>query len=222
MSGLVVGFPLYHQVPSSFFTRWLAIDQSPVIGTVTVDGAYLPVSMQTIVDRALDIPDWERLVVFEHDMIAPQDALVRISHYGPEHAVVGSMYFGHQEPHTAVCYIAQPDGTFSPITPQTVKSWCDDPGLHRCDAVGFGLTSIARHVLEDWNPDIPMFGINDRYGSHDIWFCDKAREQGYDVYIDSGLICDHLTQVPIGISRNQDCAYMIDGAKILDFEYAEA
>lgn len=221
MSKLAVGFPLYHQVPARWFSRWLALDRSQVHCEVTVDGAYLMTSMEMIVEKALQNTGWDRLVIYEHDMIPPLDALYRMSHYSPEHAVVGSMYFRHDKPHTAICYINQSDGRYLPITPQTVKSWCDEPGLYQCGAVGFGLTSIARNVLEDWNPDLPMFGHDGRVGSHDIWFCEKARQQGHGVYIDSGIICDHLTTVPIGLSHNQDCASMINGADIIDFSYAE-
>lgn len=219
MNRLLVGFPLYYQVPASWFSRWLGLDRSSVACTVTINGAYLLSSMEQIVQRALERDDWDRLVIYEADMLPPPDALVRMAHYDPQQAVVGSMYFRHEEPHTAIVYVEAPGESFAPITPQTVADWCADPGLYRCGAVGFGLTSIARHVLEDWNPDVAMFGHDGRVGSHDIWFCERAGEQGHEVYVDTGILCEHLTQVPIGLSHNQACAHMIEGAQILDFSY---
>ncbi|HUO62026.1 MAG TPA: hypothetical protein VMT96_01060 [Candidatus Bathyarchaeia archaeon] len=220
-SRLAVGFPLYHQVPATFFSRWLGMNKNSVTSTVVVNGAYITLSMKAIVEQALALDTWDRLVIFEHDMLPPPEAFERIAQYKPEQAVVGSIYFGHEPPHTAICYIEK-SGTYSAITPQTAQEWCAEPGLYRCDAVGFGFTSIARHVLEDWDKAIPMFEIDDRVGSHDIWFCEKARAQGFSVSVDSALLCEHLSQVAVGLSHNQDKSHMIDGAQIIDFNYEEA
>jgi len=217
---LMVAFPLYHLMSTQFFVRWLAMEKQPLLNTIVVDGAYLITSMEIIVDRALKMPDWDRLVVFEHDMIPPVHAFNRIAQYTPEHAVVGSMYFCHDEPHNANVFVEQPKDEYSLITPQTVADWCASPGLYQCGGVGFGFTSIARHVLESWDPDIPMFAMDKRVGSHDLWFCDQAQKQGHKVFVDSGVVCDHLTTVPIGLSHNQACAHMIDDAEVLDFSYA--
>jgi hypothetical protein len=218
---LVVGFPLYRQMPATFFAHWMHMDQSQVRAAITVNGAYLTVAMDLMVEKALAIDNWDRLLVFEHDVIPAKNALNRVASYSPEQAVVGSMIFGHDPPHTAMVYIEQPDGAFDPITPDTVRNWCADPMLYRCDATGFGFTSIARHVLKDWPADVPMFSTSKGIGSHDLWFCHHARQAGHHVFVDSGIVCEHLTEIPIGLSHNQDCAHMINGADIINFDYAE-
>lgn len=220
MSRLAVGFPLYHTLSTKFFIRWESMDKRHVTTKITVDGAYLLVSMEVIVERALEQPNWDRLVIMEHDMVPPEDAFVRMASYEPEHAVVGPMYFRHEEPHHAMVFVEQPQGCYPPITPQTVADWCAEPGLYRCGGVGFGFTSIARHVLENWDPEIPMFAQNKRLGSHDLWFCEQAQKQGHQVFVDTGIVCGHLTEVEVGLADNQRCAHMINGAEILDFSYA--
>lgn len=168
-----------------------------------------------------DIIEWDRLVIIEHDVLLPTDALIRIAHYSPEHAVVGTMVFEHAPPYPAMVFIEDEEGHIDPITPETVKDWCADPMLYRCDGTSFGCISIARHVLEDWDPSIPMFGMNHELGSHDLWFTREARRQGYNVYVDSGIVAQHLTSVPIGISQNQSNAHMVDPTSIREFSFSE-
>jgi hypothetical protein len=253
---LVVGFPLYHQVPAPFFTRWMNIDKSPLVGSITVNGAYITTSCEVMVREALGlmglaspcpsqgghvkhlIPptspsaidydvvvtepseariEWDRLVIIEHDVLLPVDALVRIAHYDPDADIVGSMVFEHGPPHSAIVFIEDDEGHLDAITPQTVKAWTDEPMLYRCDATSFGCISIHRRVLENWDADIPMFGIDHVVGSHDLWFTRKARAQGFKVFVDSGMVAEHLTTAPVGLSHNQDSAYLVDRAAVREF-----
>jgi hypothetical protein len=59
----------------------------------------------------------------------------------------------------------------------------------------------------------------DGLGSHDLYFCDRARKQGFSVYVDSGIVCGHLSNVSVNLEDNQRFAHMIEGEEILDFEY---
>ncbi len=151
-------------------------------------------------------------------MLPNLDAFTRIASYAPEVDIVGSMYFRHEAPHEALVYMEQPGRVYGAITPQTVKAWIDEPAIYPCDAVGFGLTSISRRVLEAWDKNVPMFGTDDTYGSHDLWFCHYAQEQGFGIAVDSGIVCDHLTQhIPIGLKDNQALADTIDYSNTIDF-----
>lgn len=218
---LLTAFPVYHTVPAGLFTRYLGMDKSSVLGSIVVDGVYVEKAMQLIVDEALKIEGWDRLVIIEADTIPPPDVLERITGYDKD--IVGSVYFMHDPPHNVMCYIQEENELrYNPLTPQTVKEWTDEPGLYKCDAVGFGFTSIARHVLENWDKDISMFEADRKeidFGSHDLWFCHQARKQGFGVYIDSGVVCDHLTTVGINLDNNQASASLTKTADIIDFSY---
>lgn len=197
---LFVAFPMYQSVPAEVFSRWLEMDHSPVVAHMVTRGAHITAAMNLIVSKALERDDWDRLLTFESDMIPPKDSLLRIAQYGPEHDVVGSIYFQHVEPYEPLVFFVQPDLSFTSVPPQTIQDWCDKPDLYQCDMVGFGYTSIARRVLQDWDPSIPLFNTDGQI-SHDLWFCHQARQQGYHVYVDSGIVCDHLTSVPVGLSH---------------------
>jgi hypothetical protein len=179
-----------------------------------------PKDFPTLVDDPVR-PDveWDRLVILEHDVLIPTDAFERIARYEPHHDVVGAMVFEHAPPHPVMAFVDYPDGHYEPITPSTVKTWCDVPQLYQCDATSFSLISIARHVLEEWDHSVPMFGLNREVGSHDLWFARKARAQGFTCFVDSGIVCEHLTSVPIGYTHNQSIG-LAEGAETREFAYS--
>jgi hypothetical protein len=193
-SKLLVAFPLYKSVSTAFFAGWLDVDKRHVQGTVHVNGAYITKAFTSLVYKALTLRPWDRLVFIEQDMILPAHALVRMAHYLPEQAVVGSVYCRHEPPHEPLAFWEQ-NSRFVPLTARQVSERSDPPALHPVDAVGTGSTSIARHVLEHWHPDVEMFA-NDRLG-HDFWFCQQARAQGHGVFLDTGIQCQHLSEVPV-------------------------
>lgn len=204
---LAIAFPLYRQVPVAWFFNWLKLKKDYVVGTVATDGMYLPQAMETLIAMAFEhCPDFDRLVIIEHDMIIPEDALNRIAQYGPEHDIVGSVYFKHEYPYHVMAWMQIDKPRFSPLTREVVKTMVENPGLYEVDGVAMGLTSIARHVLEDWNPAVPMWSPVPPFVGHDLHFCNEAKkpqhgpnqDTAYKVWLDSGIGCAHLTQIPIG------------------------
>src|ERR1700752_1115455 len=155
MTKLLVAMPLYGSVSAEWFANWVGMDKTGVTGHVLTQGAMLVPAMESLVAQALAQPEWNRLVVMEQDMIPPANAFTRIRDYGPEHAVVGSLYFGHRTPHLPYAYLEGEDSAFMQTSAKWVSMVMDQPGLHEVAGVGFGFTSIARHVLEDWPGDSP-------------------------------------------------------------------
>lgn len=201
---LVLGLPLYKNLSASFFTRFVALDKSMVIGTATVDGVYVPVAMSLLVEKAMSLDGWTRLVILEHDMLPPEDALKRIDTQYPDEAdIVGGLYFTHHQPHVPVAHVFQ-DGHYKPLGRETIKTMTDSPGLYKVDAIGFGVTSIHRRVLEKWD-DSQMFLTEPTLGSHDLHFCKEATRQGFGIYLDSGMVCGHLTETAVTIESYEAC-----------------
>jgi hypothetical protein len=163
--------------------------------------------MTVMVEQVLQYDTWDRLVVMEHDMLPDPDVFLRIAKLHNED-IVGAMYFGHRPPHEAHALIEKPGSPdeYESISPQTVAAYCKEPGLYEVATVAMGLTSIARNVLENWDTSLPMFeddGSIPQAKSHDLWFCHQARRQGYRVFVDSGIVCEHLTEISIGYEHNQ-------------------
>lgn len=171
-------------------------------------GALVAMNMREVVASLLEptVPRWERLVIMETDMLPPQDALVKHAlHTAP---IVGSVYYLHEAPHHMVAMRDHGQGA-QWMTKAEQKEIEDSPGLHAVDMVGMGLTSIARAVFEQWPKEVPTFrnslmpaSLHDPGTrgevSHDYWFCLKAREFQVPIAIDSSIVCDQLTIMPVG------------------------
>lgn len=75
-------------------------------------------------------------------------------------------------------------------------------GLQRVDAVGTGCFLVSRRVFENptmrlgafqrqWNVD----GTVER--GNDIAFCERAREQGFEIWCHYDYPCNHIVEVPL-------------------------
>ena len=150
---LVLAFPLYNQVSAKWVIHMAGMDKSMVAGQIFTDGVYITEAMRSLVQKALEMDEpWERLVIMEHDMIVPLDALNRVAtQYKPEHHIVFAMYFWHQAPFPPIAMFDDPEtGVHLSFAADVVKELVQKPDVYECHAVGFGFTAIHRTVLENW------------------------------------------------------------------------
>jgi hypothetical protein len=209
---ICIGIPLYNWVSSMFFANFVRMHKVEETPVQVIVGVYLPQAMRLIVKQALEIPGWKRLVIVEGDMICPEDALIRHAlHTDP---VVGSLYFQHRVPHQANVMLEHPtDGVdrCAHLLPTGIKYMIDNPALYKVSVVGMGCTSIRRDILEEWDHerwgpiwrnDFQTEAADDEFTggevSHDVRFCQLVRKQGHEVWIDSSIVCDQLTEGNIG------------------------
>ena len=212
---LVVAWPLYRTVPVQWLFNWVKMERehgANIAAVVGTEAVYLPMAMHELINQAfIECPDFDRLVVMEHDMLPPHDAFERIAQYGPEHDIVGTMYFKHDYPYHSMVWLQVQPPRYSPLTAEIVKTMVDTPALYEVDAVAMGFTSISRRVFEGWNPDVPMWDPILPLVGHDLHFCNEAKkpqhglnkDEAYRVWVDSGIGSGHLTLVPIGYGHSQ-------------------
>lgn len=80
-------------------------------------------------------------------------------------------------------------------------------GLQRVDAIGTGCFLIARRVFE--NPELQKGAFTRKLNGdgtvnkgNDISFCERAREQGFEIYAHYGYPCSHFCEVELNeVSR---------------------
>lgn len=75
---------------------------------------------------------------------------------------------------------------------------CDPNGLLSCDFCGVPIICIHRSVLETLPK--PLFETKDEGGgssTHDIHFCNKAREAGFSIKVDTHIDCSHIVEAPM-------------------------
>lgn len=211
IQSLAIVIPCYHHVPTKFFCNYIEVTR-PLddYEIVVTEAVYLPQAMRHALEELKD-KEWERLVVIEQDMILPKDALLKHALHTDD--IVGSVYFQHAPPYALNCMFADPTNPERMGTPRAplVKAMLTKPALYKCASVGMGCTSIARRVFENWDKNLPYFrtdyvgrtpGEDDEaqwkfaHGevSHDVWFCKEAIRQGFEVFLDTSIHCDHLTE----------------------------
>ena len=64
-------------------------------------------------------------------------------------------------------------------------------GLEKIDRLGFGSVLIKRSVFEKLK--YPWFSFDEHHHTEDLYFCDIARENGYDIWVDFDLRCKHIS-----------------------------
>lgn len=203
---IVVAFPLYRQVPASWFQNWFEMDIASVAAVVSIEGAVLTEAMGELVKSAfVKCPDFDRLVVFEHDVFPPTNAFSRIAQY-EDQDIVGGMTFGHGFPHHLMVgtRVQVEPAKFCPPTADVIRRWAESPALYEVDAVAMGFTAIRRQVFENWDPTVEMWKPTPPMVGHDLHFCSEAKKQGFKVWVDSGIRCGHLSTTLIGYPHNQE------------------
>lgn len=204
MSGLVVAFPFYRNLSVTWFFNFIGMDTRPVVGMTGTDGTILHLAMQQLVEMAFaNYPVWDRLVIWEHDVLPTRDALTRIAEYRVEHDIVGTMQFRHEAPHHVMAGMRVKPPFVTPLTAEVTRAMVEQPALYEVDAVTTGFTAIRREVFEKWDVSVPMWKPTPPLLGHDLHFCNEAKKQGFKVWLDSGIRCGHLTVLPIGYEDQQ-------------------
>ncbi len=207
---LAIAMPTYKVVPTSVMGSFLQLDRRgiEVTSTTISAGVYLSAAMRSFRDELLEHGDtFERLLIIEADMILPRDALIRHAHQ--TEPIVGAMYVMHAPPYMPICTAPAPEHDYHrTFSAEEVRDMINAPGLYECVNVGFGCTSIRRDVLEDWPRDLPMFanrqgltsdGVSVELG-HDVAFGLEARRYGWKSYVDTNILCGHVSEVQHTVS----------------------
>jgi hypothetical protein len=141
-------------------------------------GSVIPGNRNTLVNKALK--DGATHVLFiDTDMVFPADTLDRLLAHGKS-IVMANCCIRSLNPAKAT---AQRDG-------RVVWTEQGSTGLEEVHRCGFGVALIDIEVFESlpkpWF-EFPYLPDRDDYGGEDVYFCDRAREAGYSLYIDHDL-----------------------------------
>lgn len=83
----------------------------------------------------------------------------------------------------------------------------DEHGLLTVDFCGMPAMFISRKCL--YALDTPHFAHSDKTGAvttHDIYFCNKARDKGFTIKVDVTLECAHIGPAPLITKHSRDTA----------------
>lgn len=195
----------YGQVEGEWVIKWMEFQSQIAAYAKRVKGGYagmtsmlgscyVHMNSTLLAATALKDENWDYLLHLQQDMIMPEGLLDRVGEYTDP--VVGIHYFGRVMQHQQAVAGTVTDDGFERLSDEEAERMLDHPGLYPVGAVGLGCTAIRRDVFEQWNPDLyPWFQVpnaNNLGWGEDVWFCYKAREQGWPVLLDTTLVAGHL------------------------------
>ena len=133
---------------------------------------------------------YDYLFMVDDDMITEPHLFFDLYKHGKD--IVAALAFTRQPPHKPVIY--RLDSGFDSVVRKDyyvnypVLSYPKNQ-LVKCDAVGFGAVLIDMRCLRGMKK--PWF-MSTTGSGEDIWFCHKAGEQGFEVYMDTATKIGHL------------------------------
>jgi hypothetical protein len=184
---LGIGVPLnFPMVPSAFFDSFITAEKPDFIYLRSSAG---PVDQMrnNLVHEAL-LTNCTHLIMMDVDQVYQRDTITRLlAHKLP---VVGCLVYRRYPPFDPLML----RGSISRY--QTVKEW--KPGeLVEVDATGTGCvmfeTSVFRKMQAPWFKFRKTAEGSDI--GEDIGFCSDLRAAGYKIYVDTGCVAGHLTQM---------------------------
>jgi len=181
-----IGVPLWKE---GLHPAWV----SRFIETIT----NLPFQTEYIFDRTIGIhrartnivkhSSGEYIFFLDSDVICPQDTILKLIEDGKD--IVSALYYKAQFPHNPQMYIKVGDYKYAPVVEFS-------EGLVEVDGIGLGACLIKKSVFdkipEPWF-DLP---VNSEL-SEDLFFCNKAKEHGFKIYVDTRIKCGHVSEVII-------------------------
>lgn len=233
---ILLVFPVFtHVLPEAFgafmalalhSARWLPKYKFDVM---LCERELIHSAMNRAADTCIKNPWYIGLVAFDDDCIIPNNAVVRFAaHYEHGQHVVAGYGFMRRYPHTTTVGKFNTEGPilYPSKDPTLLKGgeqrgfeWIDDVaelksradthGLVEVDFCGVPAMFISRKALHDIKP--PHFMHHDATGSvmtHDIFFCNKARDMGFKVMVDMEIECGHIGPSPIITSDTRKWARM--------------
>lgn len=150
-----------------------------------------------IVGRLLydpELADVTHLLWIDDDMVFEPGAVERLlAHDLP---IVGGLCHGRRAPHYAPILLHRQPGGMLGYSYQH-----DYPeGLVKVDATGGAFILVKREVYEAIEKAFPRAGegpYTDRGFGEDISFCERARECGFDTYVDTTVKIGHVAEVVV-------------------------
>ena len=197
--GAVIGLPCYEtwNWRFSMCLQSLSPPMNYQTKTVPVVGKIIDVARNEIVECALR-DGAEHVLFLDSDVIFPphsfQQLLLR-QRNNPEHKITSGVYWSKSNPCFPLIFHEAGRGSF--------MDWRVGDYIKAGYAIGMGLVLIHTDVLKAIKP--PWFKIN--YGlntdtetglsmsasiTEDLYFCEKATEAGFEIWVDTAIQAGHL------------------------------
>lgn len=196
---LGIGIPLIDEkVHTQFFTSFVTMHKPNF--TLLMPKQFTQFSKDiaeardNIVKQAID-DGCTHLIMMDTDQIYPEDTIQKLLAHGKD--VVGAMVHRRWIPFDPILYRGAP-GAYTHVSDEETYAG----NLVEVDATGCGCilydTSVFFGIKEPW---FEMYHLPDgRLVGEDINFCNKLKEAGKKIYVDTSIKVDHMTNFRVNES----------------------
>jgi len=191
-----IGMPTTEQkLDRQFVFTFLAMNKPdytlllPSFPSMNISALRNDLVVQAIVDEC------DYLIMMDTDQIYPQDTVTKLLSHQKD--IVGARVHRRYPPFDAIMY----EGTLHHYR-HIDDEKCYSGDLVEVDATGCGCLCIDMRVFE--KIDRPWFletkGEDGKTIGEDIYFCNKAKEQGISIHVDTSIDIGHLSQMVVNES----------------------
>ncbi len=194
MTTITIAFPSKGICDPAFATALRLLDiPAEQYSVVYVEGADVAVARNLLAEKAKDVADY--IFFVDDDVLPPMDTITKLLSHKKD--IVSGLYFAKQEPHFPQIFTKNAD---NPTRYDSVEEYKKD-SLIEIDACGAGCMLIKADVFKKLKQPyyhyIPKSDTEPRKGE-DFYFCEKAKEAGYQIYADTSVMCKHIGRKFIG------------------------
>jgi len=179
--GVPTLFPYIHKL---FFDSFLNLNHPCETILIDCTGSITAIARNRIVKVAKE-QKCTHILFLDADMTFPTDVIPKLLKHNVD--IACGLYKQRNEPHKYALFRIK-KGEY--IRPEI------EEGLMKVDAAGTGCMLINMKLFD--KIDFPWFDYRQyrrsktKYFTEDIWFCKKAREKGFKIYVDTDVKCGHI------------------------------
>ena len=206
MSDIKSHFPTVEHPPglvgisSSTMGRYREFDIT--LGRVTIPrgsivswqiGLYLALNYNNLCRELLKNKELEWLWILNDDHVFKPDILTRLLERNVD--IVMPLCLKRSGPFQPVIYEAYESGGYKQLEFDYING---KEGLLEVDGIGHAGILIRRNVIEKMKENWHKVGwLNSEYDACDLYFCKKAKEEGFKIFVDLDNTIGHLTHMAV-------------------------
>jgi GT2 family glycosyltransferase len=191
----LIAIPTSRDIEIQCAASIIGMEREGRIGVFCPQSYSIDASRNLIVEHALEI-GYDYIMWIDSDMILPKNTLTTLMSHDKD--VVSGVYayklIGAENAVTKRFKDKAKD-IYEDIP---LKEITESKRLIEVDGVGFGCVltkvDVFRHIKKPWFRYTPNMG-------EDIYFCRKAQKAGYQVYLDTSILCGHVGSVNYNIKE---------------------